>query len=376
VDTASAFAKFLERLPGWGVGAVGVLLVSASLCLYVVRVRRQAPSVLRESALLVSLALLLSGVCSPLVLVPTASAWRGRLGMTALVLAVTLLVYGTGRLFVAGIRAWSQKSEAIRSARGTLELIARITVLGVGAMIVMDAFHLSITPFLTTLGIGSLAVALALQETLANFFAGLYLAADRPIRIGDYVKLDNGDEGYVESIGWRSTRLRTLPNNTIILPNDRLAKSVITNFDLPSKRTSVLIRVSVSYVEDSRRVERILVEVGTQAVGKIDGLLGDPLPFVRFMPGFGAAALEFTLICQIAHHVDQFLVQHELRHRILERFRQEGIEIPLPESVIHVRQGQGALVESPMGADGNGSGRPGRAMAPAEASASAARPVG
>jgi small-conductance mechanosensitive channel len=296
--------------------------------------------------------------------------------MTALVLAVTLLVYGSGRLFVSAIRAWSQKSEAIRSARGTLELIARITCLVVGAMIVMDAFHLSITPFLTTLGIGSLAVALALQETLANFFAGLYLAADRPIRIGDYVKLDNGDEGYVESIGWRSTRLRTLPNNTIILPNDRLAKSVITNFDLPSKRTSVLIRVSASYDEDSRRVERILVEVGAQAVGKIDGLLGDPPPFVRFMPGFGTAALEFTLICQIAHHVDQFLVQHELRHRILERFRQEGIGIPLPESVIHVRQAPAASLESPGGSDGNGSARPVPGMGSRPENAAAPRPVG
>jgi len=157
----------------------------------------------------------------------------------------------------------------------------------------------------------------------------------------------------VESIGWRSTRLNTLANNTVILPNDRLAKSVITNYDLPSRRTSLLLKVSVSYGEDSRRVEKLLVEVATQAVGKIDGLVGDPAPFVRFLPGFGAAALEFTLICQIAHHVDQYLVQHELRHRILERFRREGIVIPLPESIIHVRQAHRTEVAAATG--GNGS---------------------
>jgi small-conductance mechanosensitive channel len=338
VDTESALSQFLAKLPGWGVGAVTVLLVSGALGLFVVRVRRRPPSVLRELMLLVTFGLVLGALCLPLVLVPAGSAWRSRLAMTALVSAVTILVYGTGRLFVAGIRAWSQRSEAIRSARGTLELIAKIGCLVVGAMVLMDAFHLSITPFLTTLGIGSLAVALALQETLANFFAGLYLAADRPVRIGDYVKLENGDEGYVESIGWRSTRLRTLPNNTVIIPNDRLAKSVITNYDLPSRPTSLLLKVSVSYGEDSRRVERLLIEVATRAVGKIDGLVGDPAPFVRFIPGFGPTALEFTLICQIAHHVDQYLVQHELRHRILERFREEGIRSPLPESIIHVRQ--------------------------------------
>jgi len=355
VESECTLSQFLAQLPGWGVGAVTVLLVGAALGLFVVRVRRRPPSVLREFSLLVAFGLILGGFCLPLVLVPAASAWRSRLAMTALVSAVTILVYGTGRLLVSGIGAWSRKSEAIRSAKGPLELIAKISCLVVGAMILMDAFHLSITPFLTTLGIGSLAVALALQETLANFFAGLYLAADRPIRIGDYVKLDNGDEGYVESIGWRSTRLRTLPNNTVILPNDRLAKSVITNYDLPSKRTSLLLKVSVSYGEDSRCVERLLVEVATQAVGKIDGLVGDPAPFVRFIPGFGPTALEFTLICQIAHHVDQYLVQHELRHRILERFRQEGIRIPLPESIIHVRHPQRRASEDELDFDGNGS---------------------
>jgi small-conductance mechanosensitive channel len=330
--------QFLGRLPGWGVGIAASVLVGAAVLIYLVRVRRQPPSVLRELSFLMMLALLLGGACLPLFLVPAGSPWQARLFRGALVVGAGLLIYGVGRLLVAGIRAWSGRSEAIRSARGPLEVMARLACLIVGAMILMDALHLSITPFLTTLGIGSLAVALALQETLANFFAGLYLAADRPIRLGDFVKLDNGDEGYVDGIGWRSTRLRTLANNTIIIPNDRLAKSVITNYDLPARRTALLLRVSVSYGEDSRRVERILTEVAKAAVGKVDGLVGDPEPFVRFIPGFGPSALEFTLVCQIAHHVDQYLVQHELRHRILERFRRERIEIPVPESVIRIRQ--------------------------------------
>jgi len=181
-------------------------------------------------------------------------------------------------------------------------------------------------------------VALAFKDTLANFFAGLYILADRPIRLGDYIKLEGGPEGYVESIGWRSTRMRTLLNNIVVIPNSKVSESIITNYFLPERRVSLVLNIGVSYDSDSRRVEKLLVEEATRAVTEVEGLLSDPAPVVRFIPGFGDSALDFTLICQVREFVDQYYVQHELRHRIFERFKKEGIEIPFPQRTVHLRQ--------------------------------------
>jgi small-conductance mechanosensitive channel len=181
-------------------------------------------------------------------------------------------------------------------------------------------------------------VALAFKDTLANFFAGFYILADQPIREGDYIKLEGGPEGYVEGVGWRSTRIRTLPNNIVIIPNSKVSESIITNYFLPERRMALLLNIGVGYGSDSRRVERILLEEATQASSELEGLLADPPPIVRFIPGFGESALHFTLICQVREFVDQYSVQHELRHRIFQRFKKEGIEIPFPQRTVHLRK--------------------------------------
>jgi small-conductance mechanosensitive channel len=137
----------------------------------------------------------------------------------------------------------------------------------------------------------------------------------------------------VVDVGWRSTRVRMLPNNVVVVPNKRVAESVITNYDLPDSRMALLIPVAVSYGSDPDQVERLLVEEATRAAGQVPGLLAEPAPFARLIPGFGPYSLDFTLICQVASFVDQYPVQHELRKRILRRFHAEGIEIPLPTQV-------------------------------------------
>src|SRR5262249_16602668 len=150
-------------------------------------------------------------------------------------------------------------------------------------------------PILTALGVGGLAVALALQDTLSNLFAGFYVAIARQVRLHDYIKLNTGEEGYVTDITWRSTTVRTLGNNMIIIPNAKLAQAVVTNYYLPEKRLWVPVVVSVSYSSDIEKVERVLLEEATHAAGQIPGLLADPAPSVRFEPGFGDSALGFTV---------------------------------------------------------------------------------
>ena len=124
----------------------------------------------------------------------------------------------------------------------------------------MNELGVSITPILTALGVGGLAVALALQDTLSNFFAGFYIMMAGQIRVGDYVKLDSGEEGYVVDISWRSLTIRTLPNNIVVVPNSKVAQANVTNYSLPEKRMSLLIKVGVSYDSEPDQIERILVE--------------------------------------------------------------------------------------------------------------------
>lgn len=168
---------------------------------------------------------------------------------------------------------------------------------------------------------------------------------EKPIRVGDYIKLESGQEGYVADIGWRTTRIRMLPNNMAIVPNAKLAETILTNFYLPEKRMSLLIPISGSYQSDPSYVETILLEEVVATIGHLPGLVAEPAPFVRFIPGFGESSLKFTLIVQVSKFVDQYLVQHELRKRIFARFQQEGIEIPFHQRVVHVHNA--AAVEVP-----------------------------
>jgi small-conductance mechanosensitive channel len=231
-----------------------------------------------------------------------------------------------------------QQAGIVVPVTGLSQVVIKSLVLSVGFLILLSTLGISVTPILTALGVGGLAVALALQDTLGNLFAGMHLLMERSIRVGDFLKLESGQEGYVVDIGWRTTKVRMLPNNLVIIPNSKLAQSVVTNYYLPETRMAVLISISVGYGSDAEQVERVLVEEAVRAAGEVPGLLADPAPFVRFIPGFGESSLDFTLICQVKEVVDQYLAQHELRKRILARFRREGIEIPFPIRTVHLKQ--------------------------------------
>ncbi|MDO9289129.1 MAG: mechanosensitive ion channel family protein [Thermodesulfovibrionales bacterium] len=239
-----------------------------------------------------------------------------------------------GKLF----RDYIKKSSLPIPTTGLAYGILKGTILIIGLLIILSVIGISITPLITALGVGGLAVALALQDTLANLFAGIHILVEKSIRVGDFIRLETGQEGYVDDITWRTTRIRMLPNNMVVIPNSKLSQSIVTNYYLPEKRMSLLIPIGVSYSSDPEKVEKILVEEAKEAVGKIPGLLGDPEPFVRFIPGFGDSSLDFTLICQVQEFVDQYLVQHELRKRIFKRFKEEGIEIPFPHRTVYLRE--------------------------------------
>jgi len=229
------------------------------------------------------------------------------------------------------IEHWLAKKSSRASIREPTLFLTRVLFAAFGIMIVLDNLGISLTAVWTTLGIGSVAVALALQDTLSNFFAGVYIHLDSPVRVGDYIKIDAKDEGYVTAIGWRSARIQTLGNSTVVVPNSKLASTVVVNYSMPDTRMSVNVPVSVSYDMDPDRVEHILADEAERALTELPGAVTDAKPGVHFIPGFGESSMTFTVGCQVNTYVDQYQAQDFLRKRIYQRFRKEGINFPVPQ---------------------------------------------
>jgi len=261
---------------------------------------------------------------------------------TLLILMILSLTIMASRLAGNLIHFYGSRVQSAMPVTTLTQNLVQLLVVLVGVLILLHQFGVSITPILTAFGVGGLAVALALQDTLSNLFAGFYISVAGQVRLGDYIKLNTGEEGYVTDISWRSTTIRALANNLIIVPNAKLAQAIVTNYHLPERRMALGIPVGVSYASDPDHVERVLLEETEKAVGTIPGLLAEPAPTVRFIPGFGDSTMNFTLNCQVAEFVDQFLVQHELRKRILKRFQSEGIDMPFPARTVYLREQAGA----------------------------------
>ena len=256
-----------------------------------------------------------------------------------LTLVILVIFYFPAKVLGLFLRRMSQRNPAMERITQPTTFLVRVLFALLAVIIVLENLGVSLTAVWTTLGVGSVAVALALQETLSNLFAGLYIMADRPVSPGDYIKLDSGQEGFVMRIGWRSATLRTMQNNFIVVPNSTMAKAIITNYSLPEPQMALPIQVGVAYGSDTGKVERVLLEVAREATHDgLEGLIADPPPVVRLNPGFGDSSLDFTLIVRISQFKDQFLVQSELRKRILERFPKEGIEIPFPTRTLVLDQ--------------------------------------
>ncbi|HEY2989831.1 MAG TPA: mechanosensitive ion channel family protein [Candidatus Binatia bacterium] len=220
--------------------------------------------------------------------------------------------------------------------RGPLEIVTKIVLIAVGAMIILDNLGISLTPILTTLGIGSLAVAIALQDTLGNFFAGLYVKADRPIEVGHYIKLQTGDEGYVERIGWRSTRIRMLPDNMVVVPNNKLVQDIITNYHLPTRELAVLVPVGVAYDSDLEKVEKVTQAVAREALKTVPGGVPDSEPLIRYN-AFNQSSIDFTVVLRAREFTDGILLKHEFIKKLHVRYEKEGITIPFPIRTVYLK---------------------------------------
>lgn len=213
------------------------------------------------------------------------------------------------------------------------ELVAKvlnIVVYIIAFLIILDHFHVEITPIIATLGIGGLAVGLALQDSLSNFFAGLYIVSGSPIKVGDFIELPADNvSGFVEDISWRATKLRTLPNTIVIVPNSKLSQSLLVNTYLPDKEMAVLVNCGVAYDSDLEKVEKVTVEVAAQIQKNVPGAVKTFIPFIRYNT-FADSNINFTVILRGEEYTTKYLITHEFIKALKSRFDREGIEISFP----------------------------------------------
>ena len=258
-------------------------------------------------------------------------ALAGKLILVLFLLLVTVLMM---RLASGFVLHYAKKT--LLPSPSIFTNLAKVSAFSIGVLIILQSLGISITPVLTALGVGGLAVALALQDTLSNIFSGLQIIATRQIRQGDYIRLGGGEEGYVTDITWRNTLIRALANNLVLIPNSKLAGAIVTNFQLPDTDMGVLVQVGVSYDSDLEKVEQVTNEVARESLKEVQGGVNGFEPFVRFHT-FADFSINFTVILRCEEYVDQYLVKHDFVKRLHRRFMAEGIEIPFPIRTVQLK---------------------------------------
>lgn len=211
----------------------------------------------------------------------------------------------------------------------TINRLLPVIVYMLGALIILDAFEISISPLLAGFGIGGLAIALALTPTISSFISGTYVVTEGQLKERDYIEMDDGTAGFVQSIGWRSTTVRSRFNNLTIIPNNKLTESVVTNYSTPTPRLVVMEESGVSYDSDLEKVESIALEVAGKIVEASEFAVKDFDPLVRF-DEFGDSNIEFRIIVQATDRIGGFALKSEMIKLLHTRFKEEGIEINYP----------------------------------------------
>lgn len=221
-----------------------------------------------------------------------------------------------------------------------LDTIFRVAIYASGALIILDYFNISIAPIMAAMGVGGMAVAFGVRETLENIFSGLQLIVSKQLRINDYIKLSTGDEGRVIDINWRYiTVMPPTESNVVVIPNKVIASAVTTNFSQPRDDIIVVVPIGVSYDSDLDQVERVTVEVARELMIKVDGY--EPqfdsegidrnklAPVVRFQC-FNDSSIDFNAVLHVQVFTNQYVLKHEFIKAITKRYREEGINIPFP----------------------------------------------
>ncbi|MGC1393292.1 MAG: mechanosensitive ion channel domain-containing protein, partial [Coleofasciculaceae cyanobacterium] len=227
-----------------------------------------------------SLVFLLMGIYGAIFMMPIDPKLSAILQKFLVAISLFTIFLVLAKLTAGFVRLSSQRIEGLSVS--LLSNLAQIFVLTLGLLITLQTLGIEITPIIATLGVGGLAVALAFQDTFSNLLSGLYLIISRQVKRGDYIKLASGEEGYVHDITWRNTTIREIPNNIIIVPNNKLSNAIFKNYHLPFKEIILQIPVGVSYDSNLEKVEKVTVEVAQTILETVEGGISEFQPFIRY----------------------------------------------------------------------------------------------
>ena len=247
------------------------------------------------------------------------------------IMAFILLI---GRVLAVTLDWYIARMPAAQTGTGAhlipmLRKLAVMAVYAIGALLALEALGISVSPLIAGLGLGGLAVALAIQPTLSNVFAGTYVMTEGVISPGDYIELQGGVAGYVLEVSWRSTRIRTWENNLIVIPNARFAETIFTNYSGPDKPVNVFLTCRVSYSSDLLRVEAISIDVMKRVLETSPFGVKEYGEYFGF-DNFGESNVDFWLFLQAKDRLASFELRSELVRELHKRFDEEGIVINYP----------------------------------------------
>ena len=254
------------------------------------------------------------------------SKYLAELSFVSGVLAVAWILQ---RVITQVVPAWLKVGKSFEKTPRLLSRIINGAFYFIAAMIILGHYGVEITPLVTTLGIGGIAVGLALQDTLSNFFAGLYIISEKPVNIGDYIEIEPSVSGYIEDIGWRTTKIQTLSNNIILFPNSKLAQSIIVNVSFPNKEMGITIPFTVSFESNLDKVERVSLETARFVQKHAKGAVQDFEPSIRFT-SFGDSSIHLTVGLRIEKFEHKGLIVSILISELKKRFEREGIQFGTP----------------------------------------------
>jgi small-conductance mechanosensitive channel len=215
--------------------------------------------------------------------------------------------------------------------------ILKFSITFIGLVLILNQVGVKLKPILTALGIGSLAVALAIQDTLVNFFAGINILASKQIARDDYIKLDSGQEGTVVEVNWRTTLIKEICNTTIVVPNSKISSSIVKSYHFKKSEVTSSITCGVSYRSDLEQVEEIAKFAVKEIIDKYDSASKNYQPIVQFTD-FGDSSINFILYFRVKTVYARAFIKSEVLKNLYKRFGEAKIEIPFPQRVVTINK--------------------------------------
>lgn len=214
-----------------------------------------------------------------------------------------------------------------------IKSIINIFLGGIAIILVLNAWHVAIGPLLTSLGILGIAVGFAMQRTLSNIVGGVALVLDKCFRINDLVKMESGEVGRIAEVGLRSTKIVTVDNEMLIVPNSQLSNTMIINYAKPNNILRIRVPIAAAYGSDPNEVIKVVLD----KVQKLKTVLPEPKPQARFT-GMSDFSLDFELLFYIEDYKDRFTAKTEVLKKVYKNLNKAGIEIPFPTRTLYMEQ--------------------------------------